>query len=128
VAKIMAGVGAGMSELARLTGDAEKNPSLIVDSEWKQKVAVQAEAIHSAHRQLSAMTPPPELAYAYSVLLSATKDCSDATYSLSDGIDTQDIQKFGEARALAASCQTKLDQTQILLDAYDVARLATQIP
>jgi exonuclease VII small subunit len=49
-------------------------------------------------------------------------------YSLSDGIESQDIQKFNEARALAMSCQAKLDQTQTLLDAYDVARLATPTP
>ncbi len=107
-----------ISNALKAIGELTTSPQLGND-QWTMSVAFQVVTIRDAHRKLSEMTPPAELADVHSAILDATADCNHSTDHLASGIDNLNAADLQEATDLIKSCGDKMNiPLKMLQDRY----------
>ena len=104
---------AGMESLAPLFENPQFN-----DEAWLRAVGHSADVVQQAHRNLSAMNVPPEMAEFHEALLDATQDLYDGMDYLIDGATYMDAGGIQKANNLMVSGLKKMNRATEVLNEY----------
>jgi hypothetical protein len=92
-----------------------RSPMLESDT-WKASVQLQIVLMQQAHKDLTELTPPPEMADYHAALLAATGDCNTSMDYLGRALKTPNETDINTANTFLASCGEKASKAVDLLE------------